>query len=88
MTDAGMQWKAHLPALFDEIMKKEGTSILRIPLQIVKDILAQVAARAIELDDPELNELMLRLALYEQGDPYSESFQPEAIREQRARRSL
>jgi hypothetical protein len=39
--------------------------ILKIPINIFKDLLAEVAQRATELNDPELNILMLRLALYE-----------------------
>lgn len=39
--------------------------ILKIPLNIFKNILAEVAQRATELNDPELNILMLKLALYE-----------------------
>ena len=39
--------------------------VLKIPLNIFKNLLAQVANRAIEIDDPELHILMLRLGLYE-----------------------
>jgi hypothetical protein len=39
--------------------------VLKIPLNIFKNLLAMVAQRAIELDDPQLNILMLRLKLYE-----------------------
>lgn len=39
--------------------------ILKVPLNIFKNLLADVAQRAIELDDPQLNILMLSLNLYE-----------------------
>lgn len=39
--------------------------ILKLPINIFKNTLAEVAQRATELNDPELNILMLRLALYE-----------------------
>jgi len=39
--------------------------ILKIPLNIFKNILEEVAQRATELNDPQLNILMLKLALYE-----------------------
>ena len=39
--------------------------VLKIPLNIFKNILGEVAERAIQLNDPQLNILMLKLALYE-----------------------
>lgn len=39
--------------------------VLKIPLNIFKNLLCQVAERAIEIDDPQLNVLMLKLGLYE-----------------------
>ena len=39
--------------------------ILYHPLNIFKNLLAQVAQRATELNDPQLNVLMLSLGLYE-----------------------
>lgn len=39
--------------------------VLKIPLNIFKNLLAEVAQRATRLNDPELNILMLRLALYD-----------------------
>jgi len=39
--------------------------ILKLPLNIFKNLLAEVAERAININDPELNILMLSLGLYE-----------------------
>lgn len=39
--------------------------VLKIPLNIFKNLLGEVAQRATILNDPELNILMLRLALYD-----------------------
>jgi len=39
--------------------------VLKQPMNIFKNILGEVAERAIELNDPRLNILMLKLALYE-----------------------
>lgn len=39
--------------------------VLKIPLNIFKNILGEVAERATQLNDPKLNILMLKLALYE-----------------------
>jgi len=61
-------WKVDTMSLLHEItnnalMKNHG--ILKVPLNTLRIILAQVAQRAIELNDKELNKLMIRLALYE-----------------------
>lgn len=44
---------------------RENQGILKIPLNVFKNLLFQVAERAIEIDDPKMNILMLRLGLYE-----------------------
>jgi hypothetical protein len=63
-----LKWRVDTLALLNEIAdsamdRKMG--ILKIPINIFKDLLADVAQRATELNDPELNILMLRLNLYE-----------------------
>lgn len=55
----------HLPNLLNEVLSNQSAAILKIPIAVTKSILSLVAKRAIELDDPELNILMLRLALYD-----------------------
>lgn len=72
-------WKAHLPRLFEEILANPSCGILRQPLLITNAILKEVAERAIELNDPKLHALMLRLALYEQGDPHSAAYDPSLL---------
>jgi len=52
-------WKSHLPNLFEEILKNEGTKTLRIPLKTTFGLLQDVARRANEINDPELNHLMV-----------------------------
>lgn len=39
--------------------------VLKVPLNIFRDYLGQVAQRASELDDPKLNIIMLKMGLYE-----------------------
>lgn len=68
-------WKVHTPALLKEVLRNPGAGILAQPMRIFGDLLGQVAARAIELDDPKLNILMMRLALYDQADPEKHSFE-------------
>lgn len=79
MKDVQPQWKVHLPNLLGEILNNQGCSILKIPLNITARLLNQVADRAIQLDDPELNKLMMRLALYSIADPDSEDYDPDFI---------
>jgi hypothetical protein len=62
-------WKVHVPNLLREILNNPTTAVLAQPLNIFGNLLAQVASRAIEMDDPALNILMLRLTLYDQADP-------------------
>lgn len=53
-----------LNEIVDNAMPKS-MGILKIPLNVFKNLLAKVAERAIEINDPELNILMLSLNLYE-----------------------
>lgn len=64
-------WRVHTARLLAEIMENPSCEVLRQPLLIMDHLLRQVAARAIVLDDPELNRLMLRLTLYSVADPMS-----------------
>ena len=63
-----MQFRVDTVSLLTEIADAgldRGMGVLKIPINIFKDLLADVAQRATELNDPRLNILMLRLALYE-----------------------
>ena len=55
----------YLPGLLKEVLDNPTTGILRIPINITLDILAQLAQLAIEIDDPRLHIMMLRLGLYD-----------------------
>lgn len=75
-----LDWKCHTPRLFEEVLENPGTSALWIPLRILLSILGEVAQRAIELDDRELNRLMIRLTLFSCADPLSEDYDKELVR--------
>lgn len=61
-----MQWKVQTAQLLKELVESNPTAwILRIPVLVLRRLMIQVAERAIVIDDPELNILMLRLGLYE-----------------------
>jgi hypothetical protein len=71
-----LSWKVNTPALIQEISANggPGVAVMRKPLQIFASILGEVAERCLEINDPKLNALMCRLALYEQADPYSKDY--------------
>ncbi|KKK71434.1 hypothetical protein LCGC14_2913950 [marine sediment metagenome] len=78
-TKTTLKWRCHTPRLFDEILLNPGTSTLKQPLIIFRAILVEVAQRAIELNDDELNLLMLRLTLYDCADPLCKNYNPDII---------
>lgn len=69
-----VQWRVNTPQLLREIIGNNETSILSKPLAIFARILAEVGERAAEINDPQLNALMCRLAIYEVSDPYNENY--------------
>lgn len=82
ITNVSNQWKVNTPGLFKEIVENNSQCWIFVqPLNIFQSILKQVAERAIELNDPKLNSLMLRLALYDTANPSSKDFDPEFINE-------
>lgn len=81
------QWSCHTPNLLTEALCNPGMSIMNVPFNIFGKILAQVAQRAIELDDPAMNILMLRLTLYEVADLelHTDAARDAAFKSQEAR---
>lgn len=69
-----IMWKVHTPSLLNEVLNNKGAHVLAQPINIFANLLAAVAERAAELDDPKLNILMMRLTLYEQVDPAKHTF--------------
>lgn len=72
-------WKVNVHGLFKEILSNSNMTVMNVPLQIFQDILAQVASRAIILNDAKLNQLMLKLSLYEISNPESSDFDPDFV---------
>ena len=64
-TPTKVHFDCYLPGLLKEVLDNPTTGILRIPINITLDILAQLAQLAIEIDDPRLHIMMLRLGLYD-----------------------
>lgn len=73
------KFKVHSANLIQEILNNKGTEVLHKPLLIFRNILGQVAERAAELNDVELNKLMMQLALYEIADPESKEYDVEFV---------
>ena len=72
-----LDWRVNTGSLFEQITQNPQTEIMTRPLQIMGRILAAVAERASELNDPELHGLMCQLALYAVSDPYDKkAFRP------------
>lgn len=68
MNKSFMQFRVDTLGLLTEIADAgldRRMGVLKIPINIFKDLLADVAQRASEINDPKLNILMLRLTLYE-----------------------
>jgi hypothetical protein len=76
-----LRWRVNTPQLMKEIMTNNGVSILSKPIMIFSRILAEVGDRAAELNDPKLNALMCRLAIYEVADPYNKNYDSELTNE-------
>lgn len=78
-----MEWKLHTPNLLRETINCNPTAaILYRPLQLLGQLLHEVAERAAELNDPELNHLMCKLTLYEVADPENkEAYNRDIVKE-------
>lgn len=69
-----LNWRVNTPQLLQEILTNHRMAILSKPLTIFGNLLAEVGERAAELNDPKLNALMCRLAIYEIADPYNKNY--------------
>lgn len=76
-----LQWRVNTPQLLNELMTNHGMAIMHKPLSIFGRLLAEVGERAAELNDPQLNALMCRLAIYEVADPYNPNYDAKLVEE-------
>ena len=72
--DNYLYWRVNTAGLLQEIGNNGEMAVMRKPLMIFMGILSEVAKRASELNDPKMNSLMARLALYEITDPYNKEY--------------
>lgn len=76
-----LEWKCHTPNLLGEILGNDQCATLKIPLNIFARLLNEVATRASQVNDAELNALMCRLTLYEIADPTSPNYDKEKLKQ-------
>lgn len=77
------KWQVHTVNLLKDIianLKDDGVGIVKHPLNIFATILNDVAERAAKINDPELNALMCRLALYNVCDPTSKVYDNRTVK--------
>ena len=60
-----MVWKVDLPRLLKEISECSKSTLYPVTFTILVRVLGILAERAIEINDPALNIIMIRLGLYE-----------------------
>lgn len=73
--DDKFKWTVHTPNLLKEILEcNPGMGTLKIPIQIFRHLLNEVGKRAVEINDPKLNCLMIRLTLYDDTEPGNENY--------------
>lgn len=60
-----LQFDCNLPGLLEEVLNNPTCAILKIPINITRSMLAELAQLAIEIDDDRLHVMMLRLNLYD-----------------------
>jgi hypothetical protein len=63
--DERMSFDVDTPRFIKEIVENSGTTMYAVCFNIFNALLAKVAERATELNDPVLNTLMIRMNLYE-----------------------
>jgi hypothetical protein len=77
-----LKWKVHVNDLFVEIAEHtQGGTCVAVSLHILQELLIEVAERAIKLNDPELNKLMIRMSLYSISNPHDKEYNPKLVSE-------
>lgn len=74
-----LRWKVNTGNLFREILSNPGAEELTSSLRILSSKLAEIGERAVVLDDPVLNQLMIELAIYSVGDQESEDYDRKVV---------
>lgn len=75
--------KVDVVSLLDEIQNNaihpKDMAALKIPFGYFRTLLNEVAKRAVEINDDELNKLMIRMCLYSVSQPNSHDYDGELV---------
>lgn len=63
------KWKVHVPLLIQETLSNPNMGALKIPYQILMSLFVELAEKTIRIGDIPVDDMMIRLAIYAQGDP-------------------
>lgn len=76
-----MMWRVNTAAFLKEVFDNYPANggIFYQPANIFRELLAMVSERATELNDPVMNALMCRLALFGEADPYSPDYDHDML---------
>lgn len=75
-----MRWTVHTVNLLKEIGENNPTmAVMKQPINIFGRILHELAECASRINDPELNDIMMRLTLYEVADPESKAYNKKVV---------
>jgi hypothetical protein len=76
-------FKIHTPNFLKEVtdnaLGATNMGVLKVPMNVFRKYLVKVAERAVELNDPVMNKLMVDMTLYEVADPESKDFDRSVI---------
>jgi len=77
-----LEFKVNTMSFLKEVFEhNHSMSVFKIPANVFKDLLVQIAYRASQLNDDNLNALMAQLALYAVADPYDENYNEKICQE-------
>lgn len=74
-----LPWQIHSRRLLTECLSNPGTGVLRVPFVLLHNTLREVAQRATQINDIQLNELMMRLCLYAVSDPEDKEYDQKFV---------
>jgi len=74
-------WRCHTPNLIHEIGDCNELGPVVPALRIFQTLLVQLSEVAIEIDNPKLNSMMVRLTLYSAGEPSNPDYNAKQIYE-------
>jgi len=81
MSNNELEWMIHTPNLLNEIVSNSNQPAIEAPIRILGNMLYRLGEIAARINDPELNEIMIRLTIYDIANPESENYDWNKCRE-------